>query len=299
MFEEIGSACRVDGGTDIGVDPQLGCQSDTVAMSIDSIQQHPRPARRVDRCFGSPSPNVAAMRRTAITSSLLIALTIGGCNSGSTTQRTVTVLNTVPSSSAPTSAPRSTGSVVVVSPSASATPPKTTPKTTAPTTPATTAVSAAPFVKLDPLKADCASTLDAADIKKAIGVTVGANTNRIRLGPAGKSSGAIRCLYGSTDAGKSAPVRVRLTQYGTAAAAKKQVEVDVQAAQDSGAAITKTTVNGYPATLQLMAGGVIEMQYDTWTLSVAVSDQLASPASLTSGLPTLAGQAVLRVVKNA
>ena len=142
--------------------------------------------------------------------------------------------------------------------------------------------------------------MDASDIKKAINATVGTKTNRIRLGAGDKgATGAIRCLYGSTDGGKSAPVRLRLTQYSTAAAAKKQVDVDVQAAQDAGATITKTTVAAYPATLQIIAGGVIEMQYDTWTLSMAVSDKQTTGAALTKGLPILANQALLRIIKNA
>lgn len=240
------------------------------------------------------------MRRSAIASLLLVTVTAVGCSSGSTTQRTVTVVNTVTSSSAAASGQQTAGSVIVVSPSVSSTP-KPTPKPT-PTTakPTPTSVKPAPIVKVDPLKADCASTLEASDIKKAIAATVGTKTNRIRLGAGDKgATGAIRCLYGSTDGGKSAPVRIRLTQYNAAAAAKKQVEVDVQASQDAGAKITKTTVAGYPATLQIIAGGLIEMQYDTWTLSLAVSDKLAPADTLTKGLPILANQALLRIIKNA
>ena len=111
-------------------------------------------------------------------------------------------------------------------------------------------------------------------------------------------TGAIRCLYGSTDKGKTAPVRVRLTQYSSAAAAKKQIGVDVAAAQDAGAKVTNPTVNGYPSSLQIIAGGVVELQYDTWTMSFAVSDKLASNAKLTTGLPDLAGQVLTRLVKN-
>ena len=238
------------------------------------------------------------MRRSAIASLLFVAVTAVGCTSGATTQRTVTVVNTITGSSAATSGAKATGSVVVVSPT-TASSPKSTPKpTTAKPTP--TSAAPAPIVKLDPLKADCASTLDASDIKKAINATVGTTTNRIRLGGGAKGiTGAIRCLYGSTDNGKSAPVRIRLTQYSTAVAAKAQVEVDVQAAQDAGATITKTTVAGYPATLQIIAGGVIEMQYDTWTLSLAVSDKQTSADALTKGLPVLANQALVRIIKNA
>ena len=102
-------------------------------------------------------------------------------------------------------------------------------------------------------------------------------------------TGAIRCLYGSKDAGKTAPVRVRLTQYSIAAAAQKQLGVDVQTAEDAGATITKTTVNGYPATLMVQDGAVIEMVYGTWTMSVAADKGVAGNAALTKGMPVLAG----------
>ncbi len=237
------------------------------------------------------------MRRTAFVPLLVVALSVAGCTSGSTTKRTVTVVNTVTSSAAVASKPLN--SVVVVSPTATPTPKSSTPTTPPKPTPTTTKPTAAPIVKVDPLKADCAIILDDTDVKKALGATIGTNTNRVRLGAADRGvTGAIRCLYGSKDNGKTAPVRIRLTKYNTAAAAKAQVAVDVQAAQDAGATVSQTTVNGYPATLMLQDGGVIEMTYDTWTMSVAVSKGLASNAVLAKGLPVLAGQALTRVIKN-
>jgi hypothetical protein len=206
----------------------------------------------------------------------------------------VTVVNTITSSAAPASKPQS--SVVVVSPTATSAPAttKTTPKPT-PTTPPVAAI-----VKVDPLKADCAVLLDPADVKKGIGATIGTGANRIRLGGTGRgATGAIRCLYGSKDGGKTAPVRVRLTQYSSAAAAKSQFNTDVQTAEDAGATVTDVKVNGYPAKLILQAGGIVEMVYGTWTLSVAVSDKLATNAQLTKGLPVLAGQVLTRIIKNA
>ncbi len=240
---------------------------------------------------------VVSMRRTTFVPLFVVALTVAGCSSGSATKRTVTVVNTVTSSAAVTSKPLS--SVIVVSPTATPTPTVSAPKTTPKPTPTTTAPTAAPIVKVDPLKADCAIVLDASDVKSALGATIGANTNRVRLGAAARGvTGAIRCLYGSKDNGKTAPVRMRLTQYNTAAAAKAQFAVDVQAAQDAGAIVTQTTVNGYPATLMIQNGGVIEMAYGTWTLAVAVSKGVASDAALTKGLPVLASQALTRVIKN-
>lgn len=243
------------------------------------------------------------MRRLAIVSALALAVTVAGCSSGSTTKRTVTVVNTVTNSSAAASSSAPSSRVIVVNSVGSGTAAPTAPKTAA-TTPPTTAVSTtkptpAPLVKLDPLKADCGSLIAASDIKTAIGATIATNNNRIRFGAADHGvTGAIRCLYGSKDAGKTAPVRIRLTQYNTAAAAKKQIGIDVQVAQDGGGAVTTPIVNGYPASLQLLAGGLIELQYDTWTMSLAVGDKLATTAQLTTGLPQLAGEILTRLLKN-
>ncbi len=254
--------------------------------------------RRVAPRLNRLASNVFSMRRRAgfliqlVTPLLVTALTVAGCTSSSATKRTVTVVNTV---SAGAASPSTARSVIVAGPSTSR-PPTTKVSTPKPTP---TRPSVAPIVKVNPMNADCAVVLDAADIKKAIGATVGTTHNRIRLGPAAHGVvGAIRCLFGSKDNGRSAPVRIRLTQYNSAAAAKAQVEVDVRAAQDGNAVVTQTTVNGYPASLQLQAGGVVEMTYDTWSLSLAVSDKLASNATLTTGLPKLAGQALTRIIKN-
>jgi hypothetical protein len=244
------------------------------------------------------------MRRLVIVSSLALALTVAGCTSASTTKRTVTVVNTVTNTSTAVSGPKSSVGVIVVNPSGTPTTAASTPMAVASTpvkttAPPTTKQSVAPVVKVDPLKADCASMLAASDVKAAIGATIGANNNRVRLGAADRgATGAIRCLYGSKDAGKTAPVRIRLTQYSSAAAAKKQLGVDVQTAQDAGAAVTTPTVDGNPASLQLMAGGLVELQYDTWTMSLAVSDKLATNAKLTTGLPQLAGEILTRLLKN-
>ena len=121
------------------------------------------------------------MHRTArhigIVSTLALALTLAGCTSGSTTKRTVTVVNTITSGAA-ASAPKTTSGVVVSSPSGSAKPSTTAPSSSAPpkttkTTPTKASTSAAPFVKIDPLKADCADLLTSDDVKTGIGATIG------------------------------------------------------------------------------------------------------------------------------
>lgn len=244
------------------------------------------------------------MRRLLLVPVLAVALAVSGCGTSSGPKKTVTVVNTITSSAATgsVSGSGSAPSLTVVgspNPSVSGSPTATASTRPSSSPATTTSVSKVPIVKVDPLQASCPNLLSSPDIKKAIGATVGTKSNRIRLGAADRGvTGAIRCLYGSTDSGKTAPVRIRLTQYNTAAAAKKQVGVDVQASLDGGATVTNPVVGGYPAALQLLAGAVIEMQYDTWTLSVAVSDKLASAAMLTSGMPVLANQVLVRVIKN-
>ncbi|MET3805145.1 hypothetical protein ABIB25_002145 [Nakamurella sp. UYEF19] len=243
------------------------------------------------------------MRRVVILPLLALALIVAGCSSGSTTKRTVTVVNTVTSGSGSQTTPKS-GSVIVVSPSVSPsgtptpTPTPTSPKTTP--KPTTSKPTVAPIVKVDPLAADCAAILDSADIKKGLSFTIagGAIRKKDVANPARGITGKIRCYYPKADANGTAPVVVALTQYASVAAAGKQVEVTVQAETDAGAVVSAATVNGYPAHVMLRAGGLIVVQYGTWTAAVAVADKLANSAVLRTGLPVVAGQVLSRVIKN-
>lgn len=249
------------------------------------------------------------------------ALVLSACTSTSAARPTVTVMNTVtPGASSAGGASGSNGqssvgiTVVGSAPSSGKEPslapspipsptasgsPRPAPSSGPAPSPSASASKAVPFAKVDPLGASCPSLLSSTDIKKAINATVGTSNNRVRLGAGARGvKGAIRCLYGSTDAGKSAPVRIRLTQYDTVASAQKQIGVDTQVAQDAGNTVSTVTVNGYPASLQVGKGGVVELHYDTWTMAIAVSDKVASGAALTDGLPRLATQVLSRLVKN-
>jgi len=272
--------------------------------------------RRVDRTFTVCRPTVGVMRRTLLLPLLALTVLAAGCNSGSTTKQTVTVVNTVTSSAAGAALP--SGSVVVAAPSGS-TPPQTTaaqssaqssanPPAGKPTSTPTlttaspsTAPSTAPIVKVDPLKSDCSSLLDPTDVKKAIGATVAQGSSRKKDVPnAGRGiTGKIRCYYPKADAKGTAPMVIALTQYTSAAAAAKQIQVTVDTESEKGARISETKVNGYPAHLLLRSGGLVNVQYGTWTLAIAVADRVASDAVITDGLPILAGQVLMRVIKNA
>jgi hypothetical protein len=248
------------------------------------------------------------MRRALLIPLLALPVLVAGCNSGATTKQTVTVVNTVTSSAAAAASPG--GSVVVSAPSGT-TPPKTTAtrssaiptvgKSTSKPASTTTAPSAAPIVKVDPLKSDCSSLLDSSDIKKAIGATVAQGSSRKKDVPnAGRGiTGKIRCYYPKADAKGTAPMVIALTQYTSAAAAAKQIQVTVDTEGEKGARISEPKVNGYPAHLLLRSGGLVTVQYGTWTMAIAVADRLAGDAVLTAGLPTLAGQVLTRVIKNA
>jgi len=56
-------------------------------------------------------------------------------------------------------------------------------------------------------------------------------------------------------------------------------------------------VNGYPATVALRDGGLIVMSYDNWTLAIAAPASVDA-ATLTAGLPQLAGAALTRIIKS-
>ena len=272
------------------------------------------------------------MRRLIAVPVLAGLLLTAACSSTSGTKRTVTVVNTVTGkSTGATGTAAGTGSSIVIGssgakPSGTAATSPATPgsaatgsvpvsgsgatsggasgsgtASTTKTTPATS-TSAAPFKKVDPTTADCSALITAGSVKSALGITIPDSSTRVRIGAASNgATKAIRCLYGSKDGGKTAPVRVRLTQYNSTANAKKQLDIDIQTAKDltagPGGGVSTITVGGYPASLQIVAGGAVEMQYDTWTMVVAVSDKLVGNAKLTAGMPQLATQVLARVLK--
>jgi len=251
-----------------------------------------------------------SMRRAAgiqsfvrpLVAALVGGLLVAGCSSGSQAKRTVTVVNTVTGGSVAVSTPNTPSSVVVVSSSKSV-PMKTTaaiPSSKPKPTPKPTTSSAAVIVKVDPLKSDCSTLLDSADVKKAIGATVpdGSVRKKDVANPARGITGKIRCYYPKANAKGTAPIVVALTQYTNAAAAAKQIATTVTTETEAGAVVSAPKINGYPGHVLLRTGGLVNLQYGTWTLAIAVGDKIAGNAALNSGLPTLAGQVLARVIKN-
>jgi len=159
---------------------------------------------------------------------------------------------------------------------------------------------AAPIVKVDPLTADCHTTLDTADVKKAVGFSIAAGVLRRKdiANPSRGVIGKIRCYYPTADAKGQAPVVLALTQYASAATAAKQITATVDSETQAGAVASTPQVNGYPAKVLLRSGGLILLKYDTWTITIAVADKLASANTLTTGLPKLAQQVLTRLIKN-
>jgi len=220
-------------------------------------------------------------------------LVVSGCSSDSGTRRTVTAVVTVSSGadasgSAGVSASAS-GSESAASPSPSA------------SAPASASPTAAPIVKVDPLKVDCAAILNAADVKKSINADIPNDRLKITVAEVNADvgqTGRVRCLFGLSGDKKTGAIVLALTQYSDAAAAQKQVDVTVQNETDNNAQIIPTTVNGYPATIAIRDGGLIIMAYDTWTMAIAVdATNGPDPAVLAKGLPVLADAALTRVLK--
>jgi hypothetical protein len=161
-------------------------------------------------------------------------------------------------------------------------------------------VSAAPIVTgVDPLKVDCGAIISADDVKKTLNLDIPNDRLKVAVAEVNTEvgqTGSVRCLYGLSEDRKSGQVTLRLTTYTDPAAAQKQVGVTVQNETDNGAQIVPTTVNGYPATIALRDGGLIIMDYDNWTLAIA-DPATVDPATLTTGLPQLAGLALTRIIK--
>jgi hypothetical protein len=239
------------------------------------------------------------MRRHLVLAAAMAGLLIlSACGSDSSTRRTVTAVVTVSSgadasaSAAESGAPASSGAEeppaesaeVSASPSPSA---------------ASSSVSAAPIVVVDPLKADCAAVLSAADVKKALNVDIPNDRIKVNVaevnGDVGQT-GRVRCFYGLAADKKSGQVTIALTQYTDAAAAQAQVDVTMQNESDQGAQITPVTVSGYPAQVAVRDGGLLVMAYDNWTLAIATA-ATTDPAVLVAGLPLLAEPALARILK--
>ncbi len=56
-------------------------------------------------------------------------------------------------------------------------------------------------------------------------------------------------------------------------------------------------MSGYPATVIVQDGGLLLMNYDTWTLSLAIADKLVPNTELPAALTQLANMVFLRVLK--
>jgi len=155
-------------------------------------------------------------------------------------------------------------------------------------------------VKVNPLQVACPALLDASDIQKALGARVSTSSFRIVdvANPDVKMTGKVKCYYGAKSSSKSRPVTVALAQYKSAAAAKSQMNVTVQSETSLGADVSTADVSGHQAHVLLRDGGLLVLNYDTWTLSVAVDKGVASAKKLPSGLQDLARMVLARVLKN-
>ena len=146
----------------------------------------------------------------------------------------------------------------------------------------------ADFKEIDPLKAVCDKILTPARMKTAVGVTVADGSNRIVdvANPERAITGRVKCQYGIKD--DTVQVTVSLTQYENADAAKAQIATSIETEDSLGAQLSEVVVNGYPAEVMIRDGGLLLMQYDTWTLGVVAQDKLVDNAALPKSLTALA-----------
>lgn len=249
------------------------------------------------------------MRRLLLAPALTGLLLLTACGtSGNETRQTVTVLNTV-TSGAPTAPGTETGQSIVVgtsgeeSTSPEASVPESSPESSE-SAPSSSAGSpdatGVPQAGVDPLAVACDGILDQGDVKQTIGADIrpGALKRPDIADPTRDVTGKTRCRYGSEDEGKTSQITVLLTTYGSPESAAKQVEITAGIERDESAVVSEVVVNGFPGYLMLRQGGLIVVQYGSWTMTLAVQDQVATEEALTTGLPELAGIVLNRIVAN-
>ncbi len=239
-------------------------------------------------------------RHLVLAAALCGVLAVSACASDTGTRRTVTAVVTVssgdaaPSGSGEAQPSGSEGASGEATASGSPTPESS----AAPSSPA---VSAAPVVTgIDPLKVDCGAIISADDVKKYLNLDIPNDRLKVNVAEVNADvgqTGSVRCLYGLSDDKKSGQVTLRLTTYTDPTAAQNQAGVTIKNETDNGAQVSATTVNGYPAQIALRDGGLIVMDYDNWTLAIAAPSTVDA-ATLTSGLPQLAGAALTRIIKS-
>lgn len=158
-----------------------------------------------------------------------------------------------------------------------------------------------PIVTVDPLKADCGSLLNAADVKRITGVDI--PNDRLKVNVAEVNAdigqvGRVRCLYGLSEDKKSGQITLALTTYKDVASAQRQVQVTVEDESNQGGTVTPVTVAGYPASVAVRDGGLLVMDYDTWTLAIAAPATGFDQATLTTTMPQLAEAVLSRLLKS-
>lgn len=248
------------------------------------------------------------MRRLLLAPALTGLLLLTACGtSGNETRQTVTVLNTVTSgaSTAPT-----TGSPASITVGSSGEPteagssvPESSPESSesAPSSPSgSPEATGVPQNGVDPLAVACDGILDQDDVKQLLGADLrpGALKRPDVADPERDVTGRTRCRFGSEDEGKTSQVTVLLTTYGSPETAAVQVETTASVERNESAVVSEVVVNGFPGYLMLRQGGLIVVQYGSWTMTIAVQDQLATEEALTTGLPELAGIVLNRIVAN-
>lgn len=237
---------------------------------------------------------------SAVTAGLLV---LSACSSGSGARNTVTAVVTVSSGAeAPGSGDAGSGSAVPGSETAGSgsAAPGSDAAASGSSAAASSAAPTGPVVTVDPLKADCGSLLNAADVKRILGADI--PNDRLKVNVAEVNAeigqvGRVRCLYGLAEDKKSGQVTLALTTYKDAAAAQKQVQVTTENESNQGGTVSSVTVGGYPASVAVRDGGLLVMAYDTWTLAIAVPASV-DQATLTTTLPQVGDAVLARLLKS-
>ncbi len=242
----------------------------------------------------------------------VFAVGAAGCSAVSDAPRTVIVTETGSTDSSSTDSSSTDSSAAGATDTGSVTaPPLTGPSETASDSSSASSTSesaspssetptstAAPFKSIDPLKVDCARILTPAKLAEIYGGGLPGGTNRITEAANDERGivGRVKCQYGVSADKTVIAVTVIFAQFTGADSSKSQIAITVQDEKDRGARASTTDVQGYPADILLREGGLLVMNYDTWSLSVVIANGVLDEGKLPDALKASADFALTQAI---
>lgn len=153
----------------------------------------------------------------------------------------------------------------------------------------------------DILDYSCLALLSAAEISSALGHDI--PDKQLRISEAANSgtamTGRTKCYFGTGSASGPRPIVVSVSQYVDQTSAAFQLGRTADAELKAGAQQEDVIVSDMTATVLIREGGLLLLQNDTWTLAIALADELVPEEEIATALATLAAAAFETLTRSA